>query len=120
MAQSFRKRLEQNGGVPKFVEFVERHGVWSALDKYQIGYLPARKLLNEESKDENFGLHTGCSIYGQKSFEELCRCFVSSFADYVVRTDKEIEFLKVRLEHYESDARPTMEIQPCNTDIFGT
>ena len=103
MAKSIRQQLD--GNLPDLVEDVRRYGIWGALEKWGLekSYLPVRKIILEETGDENFGVNPAAGSYTRGGIKGLLREFISAFADYVVKTDRENKALKRELEVHRLD-----------------
>ena len=100
---SFRKQLEKNGGVPEFVDFVGKHNIWKAMEKYHIGYMPAKKVLMDEGCSDTFGLGGAGDNYGFKTMRELLREMVIAFGDRLIKSDREKQQLQAEMRLYLAD-----------------
>lgn len=100
MGKSLRSRL--NGNTQQFVEDVGKYGIWSSMEKYGLkDYLAARKIVLEETGDENYGLRPKLAPYNEGGIKGVLREMVSAFADYVVKSEAEKRMLKKRLAVYQ-------------------
>jgi hypothetical protein len=101
MAVSYRNRL--NGKTEQFIEDVAKYGIWGAMERYGFkDYLAARKLILEETGDENYGIHPKLAVHQQRGIQGVLREVVAAFADYVIRTEKEKALLRQQLEAYQT------------------
>ncbi len=105
MAQSIRKRLD--GNLPEFLQDVKRYGRWEAMEKWGLerSYLPVAKIILEETKDENFGLNPTAKSYLNGGIQGLLRELVSTFADYVIRSEIKERELRTRLDAYDTHGK---------------
>lgn len=107
MAISTREKLD--GNLPEFLEDVRRLTLWPALEKWglEASYLPVRKIITEETGDENFGLPKAGTSYATDGIKGLLRELVATFADYAIRKEKENTLMRQMLDAYQSNGRKT-------------
>jgi len=105
MAQSIRSRLD--GNLPQFLEDVRKFGLWPAMEQWELekSYLAVRKIVLEETGDENFGLHPATGSYANQGIRGFLREFVVAFADYTIKADRKNRELEQALEMYKANGK---------------
>ncbi len=100
MAQSYRSRL--NGNTREFLDDVKTYGVWEAMRKYGFkDYLSTRRLIMEETQDENYGMRPGLTTYYEGGISGAIHEFMATSTTRIIRLEEENKLLKRQLEVYQ-------------------
>ncbi len=100
MPKSLRARLD--GNIQEFIDGVKTYGIWSQMEKFGFkDYLAVRRLLTEETGDENFGIRPDLNHYNNQGIKGVFQELVASFADHIIKIERENALMKRQLEAHQ-------------------